>query len=166
MPDEQRWLPVYVGLGSNLGDSPATLRAALAAIGQLDQVYLASRSSLYRSAPLGPSDQPDYCNAVAALLTRLAPGALLKALHGIEESFGRVRGGDRWGPRTLDLDLLLYADRALDGPDLVVPHPGLAQRNFVLYPLAEIAPDIRIPGFGPLSRLVAATDTAGLRKME
>lgn len=166
MPDEQRWLPVYVGLGANLGDPPATLRAAIREIAELEQVRLVSHSSLYRSAPLGPANQPDYCNAVIAALTTLLPGVLLKALLAIEVQFGRVRDTGRWGPRALDLDILLYADRVIDEPDLVIPHPGLGQRNFVLYPLAEIAPGVRIPGLGPVTRLVAETGPAGLEKME
>ncbi len=166
MSDALRWLPAYIGLGANLGDPPATLREAARAIDALEQVRLVASSSLYRSAPLGPAGQPDYCNAAVAVLTTLTAAGLLQALLAIENQFGRVRGAERWGPRTLDLDILVYADRSIDEPDLVVPHPGLGQRNFVLYPLAEIAPGLRIPGLGSLAALLARTDTTGLEKME
>lgn len=156
----------YIGLGSNLGDPPSRIRGALADLAGLPQTRLLQTSSLYRSLPLGPPDQPDYVNAVAALDTALAPEALLDALQALEAQHGRARDGQRWGPRTLDLDLLLYGDRQLTTPRLTMPHPGLPQRAFVLYPLAEIAPDLQVPGLGSVQALLAHCPRAGLELME
>lgn len=164
MPDASRWVPAYVGLGGNLDDPQTTLKSAVAAIDALPQTRLVGISSFYRSAPMGPSDQPDYCNAVVALLTTLEPRQLLRKLQAIEERHGRVRGAQRWGPRTLDLDILVFGHRALHEQDLVIPHPGLADRNFVLYPLAEIAPDLRVPEQGPVRALCARISPVGLEK--
>jgi len=130
---------VFVGLGANLGDAPASVRAALAQLSRLPQTRLVAASSLYRSAPLD-ADGPDYVNAVAELRTGLEPAALLAQLQAQELRFGRQRPF-RHAPRTLDLDLLLYGDRHIDEPTLTVPHPRLQQRRFVLCPLAELAPD-------------------------
>jgi len=143
----------YIGLGSNLADPRSQLLTAFDELARLPRSRLQATSSLYRSAPLGPPDQPDYLNAVAALETKLAPLALLAELQAIEAAHQRVRG-ERWGPRTLDLDLLLYADQRIDLPGLTVPHPGLPERSFVLYPLAEIAPALAIPGHGALDGLL------------
>ncbi len=137
----------FIALGSNLGDPEAQLRRAIAALAALPRTRLAAASSLYRSAPLGHADQPDFVNAVAQLSTDLAPQALLAALLGIEKRFGRERSF-RNAPRSLDLDLLLYdADRIAE-PGLEVPHPRMHQRAFVLAPLLEIARDCVIPGVG------------------
>ncbi len=146
----------YVGLGANLGDPHATLPAALALLAALPETTLVAASSLYRSAPVEASG-PDYLNAVAELATRLEPRALLSELQRIERRFGRERPG-RNAPRTLDLDLLLHAERCLDEPGLQLPHPRLHERAFVLEPLAEIAPRLVLPGRGPLAawRRVAA----------
>ncbi|MDF9393600.1 MULTISPECIES: 2-amino-4-hydroxy-6-hydroxymethyldihydropteridine diphosphokinase [Methylococcus] len=152
----------YIGLGANLGDAAETVRAARRAIGTVPGVRELAFSSLYRSAPMGPSDQPDYVNAVMAVATSLAPQDLLHALQRIEQIHGRVRSGERWGPRTLDLDLLLYDDLALDTETLTLPHPGITKREFVLYPLAEIAPDLHIPDRGPLRELVRSCPRRGL----
>nr|VFJ61889.1 MAG: 2-amino-4-hydroxy-6-hydroxymethyldihydropteridinediphosphokinase [Candidatus Kentron sp. FW]VFJ66447.1 MAG: 2-amino-4-hydroxy-6-hydroxymethyldihydropteridinediphosphokinase [Candidatus Kentron sp. FW] len=146
----------YIGVGANLGDPITTARSALAALASLPGTTLLSRSMLYLSPPLGPVRQPDFINAVAAIRTPLAPLALLSRLQSIEHRYGRVRNGVRWGPRTLDLDLLLYGDLRINEDTLTVPHPGLCQRAFVLYPLYEIAPDLEIPGHGPLVRLLEA----------
>lgn len=152
----------YIGLGGNL-DAPLTrLRAARTAIAALAGVREVACSSFYRSAPLGPSEQPDYMNAVMAVATTLAPLDLLQQLQAIETAFGRVRSGERWGPRTLDLDLLLYGDTLLDSERLTIPHPGLAHREFVLYPLQEIAPELLIPGLGPVADLVRDCPRRGL----
>lgn len=156
---------VFVGLGSNLDDPVRQVRAALEALAALERTELAGRSHLYRSAPMGPPDQPDYINAVAHLRTRLAPETLLDALQAIEARAGRDRSGARWGPRTLDLDILLYGDRRIDTARLQVPHPGIAERNFVLYPLAELAPDLDIPGLGPLPALLAGCPPEGLERL-
>ncbi len=155
----------YIGLGSNLADPQARLRRAFAELAQLPQSQLRVRSSLYRSAPMGPQDQPDYLNAVAALETALPPLALLAELQAMEAAHQRVRG-ERWGPRTLDLDLLLYADQTIDLPTLTVPHPGLYERNFVLYPLAEIAPGLVIPGVGVLDELLTRCERGSLIVIE
>lgn len=141
----------FVGLGSNLGDSAALLRAAFDALAALPDTRLLRASALYRTPAWGVTAQPDFVNAVAMLETRLAPHALLTAMLAIEREAGRDRrddGSDRWGPRTLDLDLLLYGQRSLDEPGLRLPHPHLHERAFALLPLLDIAPDARIPGIG------------------
>lgn len=134
---------VAIGLGSNLGNSAQILRQALVQITRLEATTLGRVSALYRTKPVGPP-QPDYVNACALLLTRLPAAELLRQVQGIEQCFGRVRT-ERWGPRTLDLDILLWGDRQIDQPDLQVPHPRLAERSFVLVPLAEIAPNWHHP---------------------
>ena len=135
--------PVYVGLGANLGDPERTLAAAAEEISRIPDVALQGRSSLYATAPVGPS-QPEFRNAVISLLTYLAPPALLAALLDIERAHGRVRA-ERWGPRVLDLDILLWGDRVVDEPGLHVPHPELHRRRFALEPLAELDPGARHP---------------------
>ena len=144
----------YVGLGSNQDNPVGQVRHALAELAVLPATRLFVSSRIYRSAPLGPANQPDYINAVAALETRLPADTLLAALQAIESRHGRVRGPVRWGPRTLDLDLLLYGDAVIDAPDLQVPHPGLPERVFVLYPLNEIAPRLAVPGRGTVRELL------------
>jgi 2-amino-4-hydroxy-6-hydroxymethyldihydropteridine diphosphokinase len=146
--------PAYIALGSNLGDPAAQLKAAVAALARLPQSRLERLSRVYRSAAVGPGTQPDYLNAAALLLTALPPLPLLRALQAIEARQGRVRC-ERWGARTLDLDLLLYDDLALDTPELQVPHPRMARRNFVLYPLLDIGgPNLRLPDGTDLGTLV------------
>lgn len=154
--------PAYIGLGSNLNDPVRQVKTALAELGALPGCRLEAASRLYRNPPMGPADQPDYVNAVACLNTRLTPRALLEALQGIERAHGRVRGPERWGPRSLDLDLLLYGQAVIREPDLVVPHPGLHERPFVLYPLREIAPQLEIPGLGTLQALCSRCASQGL----
>jgi 2-amino-4-hydroxy-6-hydroxymethyldihydropteridine diphosphokinase len=161
-----RWLPAYVGLGSNLDEPAAQVRRALAALEALPQTRLVTRSSLYRSPPMGPPDQPDYVNAVAALLTALPAAELLAALHSIEGAQGRRRDGPRWGPRTLDLDLLLYGELAVNSDTLVLPHPGLAERPFVLVPLLEVAPGLRIPRGPSVAQLASRAGAGGLARMD
>ena len=157
---------VFLGLGSNLGDPERQVRRACRELESLPRSAFVSCSSLYRSHPLGPQDQPDFVNAVAELRTELDPESLLAELQRIEVSHGRVRGGQRWGPRPLDLDLLLFGDRVIRSALLTLPHPGLSERAFVLYPLLEIAgPDLEIPGHGPLGPLAAACDPRGLEKL-
>jgi 2-amino-4-hydroxy-6-hydroxymethyldihydropteridine diphosphokinase len=144
----------YVGLGANLGDPPRQIEWALQRIALLPGTELVARSPLYRSAPLGPADQPHYCNAACLLRTALEPLALLQALQAIEAAAGRQR--DRhWGPRTLDLDLLHIPGVAVDSPQLCLPHPQLHQRSFVLQPLRDIAPALEIPGHGAIGILAA-----------
>ena len=137
----------YVALGSNLGDPQATVRAALAALADLSHARPVASSALYRSAPVGLRNQPDFINAVAAIDTRLAPLALLDALFAIEARFGRRRDFHH-APRTLDLDLLLYGDLRCADDRLALPHPRMHERAFVLLPLLELAPAIAIPGLG------------------
>lgn len=155
----------YVGLGSNLEGPEAQVRRALDELAGMPDTHVTARSPLYKSAPLGSQDQPDYINAVAALDTRLAPLALLAALRDIERRHGRVRDGTRWGPRSLDLDLLLYSDVVMDTPELTLPHPGLPERSFVLYPLFDVAPQLAVPGRGTVRELrdrLRSTDIARL----
>jgi len=157
----------YVGLGSNLADPRGQVRGALDELARLPGCILCARSSLYLTRPLGPVAQPDYVNAVAALATTRTAPDLLAALQGIEQAHGRVRGGLRWGPRTLDLDLLLFGEVKLSMPSLVVPHPELTRRAFVLVPLAEIAPlGLRIPGQGHLAAALATLgDPGGIERI-
>jgi len=138
---------VCVGLGSNLDEPGRQVRAAMQKLDEIALCRVIARSSLYRSAPLGPVDQPDFVNAAVILETRLAPRVLLEEFKTIERLFGR-EPGERWGPRRIDLDLLVYGDRLVDEPGLKIPHPGIAERNFVLLPLGEIAPDLLVPGLG------------------
>lgn len=144
----------YIGIGSNLNDPAARVQAAFGELQRLPDTRLVARSSLYGSKPMGPADQPDYVNAVAAVDTRMPAAELLQALVQIEDRQGRARGTVQWGPRTLDLDLLLYGEQCIATPTLTVPHPGMHERDFVLVPLAEIAADLDVPGHGPLSSLM------------
>ncbi|MEJ2397754.1 MAG: 2-amino-4-hydroxy-6-hydroxymethyldihydropteridine diphosphokinase [Gammaproteobacteria bacterium] len=157
---------VYVGIGSNLLQPVQQVQHAIQALSGIHETRLIAHSRLYRSVPMGPQDQPDYINAVAALATHLSALDLLDVLHDIESSQGRVRDGSRWGPRSLDLDLLLYGDEIINLPQLQVPHPGLHQRNFVLYPLHEIAPDLMIPGRGELAALLVQCPPTGLEPVD
>lgn len=147
----------YIGLGSNL-DAPETqLDRGVAALRGLPGTRVTQISGYYASAPMGPQDQPDYRNATARIMTTLAPLTLLDALQEIEDQTGRQRNGQRWGARTLDLDLLIYGFMELNLPRLRVPHPGIKERAFVLFPLAEIVPDgFCIPGLGSLDGLLEA----------
>ena len=145
----------FVGLGANLGDPEAQVRGALTALEAIRATRLVAASSLYRSTPVGVGGQPDFINAVAAIETARGARALLADLLGVEARFGRRREFPG-APRTLDLDLLLYGDQLIDEPGLVVPHPRMHERAFVLAPLAEIAPETVVPGKGPVSVLLAA----------
>ena len=148
----------YIGMGSNLEQPLDQLQRALTELRDIPGSSLQASSSFYISSPMGPADQPDYVNAVAALRTELSPLDLLDQLQQIEQAHGRQRG-PRWGPRTLDLDLLLYGDQFILNDRLSVPHPGIGERAFVLLPLAELAPELEIPGLGIVSDLLAACDT-------
>ena len=156
---------VYIGLGSNLAEPLKQLRGALAALAALPQTQLLAQSSFYVSDPLGPADQPRYVNAVAALDSALEPLVLLDALQAIELSQGRERKAERWGPRTLDLDILLFGERLLNNARLTVPHYHMHARPFVLYPLAELAPELCLPDGRALSELLAACPFAGLERL-
>jgi 2-amino-4-hydroxy-6-hydroxymethyldihydropteridine diphosphokinase len=154
----------FIGLGANLGDAAAALRSAVACLRKLPGSRVTGLSSLYRSAPLGPAGQDDYLNAVARLETALTPHALLQSLHNIEDQHGRVRQ-QRWGARTLDLDLLLFRNDVISSPDLTLPHPEMLNRNFVLIPLLDIAPDQALPDGRRLWEAAAACDRSGLSEL-
>ncbi|MBM4197235.1 MAG: 2-amino-4-hydroxy-6-hydroxymethyldihydropteridine diphosphokinase [Gammaproteobacteria bacterium] len=162
MVKPREWTPAYVGLGSNLDEPLQQIAAALAAIARLPDTRVECRSRLFRNPPFGVTDQPDFVNGVAGVLTGLPPIELLRCLKRIEQSQGRDPAGPRWGPRTIDLDLLMHGAWRIDSPDLGLPHPGIARRNFVLFPLLEIAPTLEVPGVGSLSSLAAALDAGGL----
>lgn len=151
----------YIALGSNLHDPRQQLLAGFAALAQLPGSELIARSSLYRSAPVGYSDQPDFVNAVAALRTALDARALLEALLAIERAHGRVRAFPN-APRTLDLDIALYGEQVIETPGLSVPHPRMHQRAFVVVPLAEIAPLAVVPGRGRVRDLLGAVDAGSV----
>ncbi|MCU7873608.1 MAG: 2-amino-4-hydroxy-6-hydroxymethyldihydropteridine diphosphokinase [Candidatus Thiodiazotropha sp. (ex Lucinoma borealis)] len=157
----------YIGLGSNLEDPRQQVQTALQELLVLSSSYLLNRSSLYKSRPVGPQYQPDYINAVATILTTLDPYQLLDHLQALEQVHGRVRDGERWGPRTLDLDLLLYGDSMINTPRLQIPHPEMANRAFVLLPLSEIAPmEMEIPGKGVLKSLLEDLAEGGIERLE
>jgi 2-amino-4-hydroxy-6-hydroxymethyldihydropteridine diphosphokinase len=130
-------------------------------LGRIERTRLVVASRLYRTRAFGPVPQPDFINAAAGLLTQLTPSALLAALHELEAARGRVRA-ERWGPRILDLDLLVFAQQQIDSPDLTLPHPGIAERGFVLAPLAELAPDLIVPGVGRVAALLSALLHSGI----
>ena len=152
-----------VGVGANLGDVARSVRDAIDALGQLPGTRLVQASRLYRTPAWGVTAQPDFINAVALLDTGLSARALLEALLDIERVHGRVRvDGERWGPRTLDIDLLLYGDAVIDLPQLKVPHPHLHERAFALLPLADVAPEALIPGRGTVRDALAAMKACGI----
>ena len=153
MSGREHWWPAYVGIGSNLGMPTQQIEQAIGLLDEIPRSRLVGRSSLYRSTPFGGIEQPDFVNAAAAILTALDAHQLLDSLLGLEKRQGRERGETRWGPRVLDLDLLVYADTVLDEPGLTIPHPGIGERNFVLLPLREIAPELVIPGLGRVASI-------------
>lgn len=155
-------MPAYIAVGSNLDDPEAQVRAGLGALAALPNCTGLVPSRLYRSVPLGPQDQPEFVNAAVGLLTRLSPRELLHALKQLENSLGRVQPVERWGPRRIDFDLIVYGGERVDEPDLTVPHPGAPVRNFVLYPLLDIAPDLLVPGHGRVRTLAARVGSSGL----
>ena len=154
---------VYIGLGANVGNREANLRMALRGMTRMSRVEAVS--ALYESEPVGP-EQPVYYNAVCCIETGLEPASLLRFLQGLEHEIGRRPGGPRWGPRPIDLDILLYEERVLEGEDLVIPHPRVAERAFVLVPLAGITPEMRHPVLGlTIVELAAAVDAEGVRRI-
>ena len=160
-----RWQPAYVGVGSNLDDPRAQVLAALERLGRLPKTRLVLASRLYRSRPFGPVAQPDFVNAVAGVITQLDPKALMGELHAIESAMGRPEQHEHWGPRIIDLDLLAQGRERREEPHLTLPHPGIVERNFVLYPLAEIAPDLVLPGLGRVADLAAAVTAEGITRL-
>jgi len=159
------WRPAYVGIGSNLDSPRERALEAIERMKALDATRIELRSQLYLTRPMGPQDQPDFVNAAVGLLTQLEPRNLLSGLLGIERSMGRDRV-ERWGPRIIDLDLLWMLDSSIDEPGLTLPHPGVSRRNFVLYPLADIAPTIKIPGFGQVLDLKRDAGGEGISLLE
>ena len=163
MPAEE----VFIGLGSNLGDSVTIVEEAMQAIGHIRNCHLRARSSLYRSAPLGDIEQDDFINAVVRVDTRLEPVDLMLELQAIEHAYYRNRETEqRWGPRTLDLDIILFGNRVCADSHLVIPHPEFAQRRFVLEPMLEIDGDRFIAGFGSLSWLIEQAPTLAMQRLD
>ncbi|WP_284700429.1 2-amino-4-hydroxy-6-hydroxymethyldihydropteridine diphosphokinase [Opacimonas viscosa] len=157
---------VYIGLGANLGNPVEQLRSALTQLAIIPNTELDACSHFYSSAPMGPSDQPNYTNAVCRLHTRLAPLALLDALQHIETEHGRIRTGEHWGARTLDLDILFYGNQSIQSERLIVPHYGIRGREFVLVPLFELSPTLVMPDNQPISHWVAECDLTELRRLD
>jgi 2-amino-4-hydroxy-6-hydroxymethyldihydropteridine diphosphokinase len=159
------WCPAYVAIGSNLDNPRERVLEAFARMQTLPATQLLLRSRLYLSSPLGPQDQPHYVNAAAGLLTQLTPQRLLAELLWVERAMGRVRG-ERWGPRVIDLDLLWMVDSPVEEAGLTLPHPGVSTRNFVLYPLADIAPTITISGRASVLDLKSTVGGDGISVLE
>jgi 2-amino-4-hydroxy-6-hydroxymethyldihydropteridine diphosphokinase len=161
----RHWRPAYVAIGSNLDSPRERVLEACERIRELPATRLESLSHLYRTRPMGPPKQPDYVNAAAGLLTEITARELLEALLGIEQRMGRERC-ERWGPRVIDLDLLWMVGPALEEPGLTLPHPGVSMRNFVLYPLSDIAPTLDIPGHGRVLDLKVRSGADGISRLE
>jgi 2-amino-4-hydroxy-6-hydroxymethyldihydropteridine diphosphokinase len=160
-----RWQPAYVGVGSNLSEPRAQVQRALGALGDLHDTRLVTASPLYHSPPLGEVPQPPYVNAVAGLVTRLSPEELLAELRRLERELGREPPRERWGPRIIDLDLLVHGRETRATQQLTLPHPGIGERDFVLYPLADIAPDLDVPGLGSVASLVLRVANRGVVRL-
>jgi 2-amino-4-hydroxy-6-hydroxymethyldihydropteridine diphosphokinase len=160
------WHPAYIGVGSNLEDPQAQVVRAFCGLAELPNTRVVLTSPIYTSAPFGPVKQSDFANAVVGILTQLEPLVLLKSLRALEAAQGRPAPDqrERWGPRVIDLDVLVYGRERRDDPELTIPHPGIVERNFVLYPLADIAPDLDIPGLGRVIELKGRVTSAGLEK--
>jgi 2-amino-4-hydroxy-6-hydroxymethyldihydropteridine diphosphokinase len=160
------WQSVYVGVGSNLDDPRLQVHRALHRLAQLPATRLMRQSALYGSRPWGFAQQPDFVNAVAALLTQLPVGEFFEALQALQTRLGHVPPAVRYGPRCIDLDLLVFDQIRLQTPELTLPHPGVVTRNFVLYPLFEVAPDLRIPGGLRVPELLRRVDCSGLWRLD
>lgn len=156
----------YIGVGANLNNPKKRVQMAIAELTKLPATTLLIHSSLYRSRPLGSQNQPDYINAVAAIETALLPYELLRTLQGLEKRQGRQRNGERWGPRVIDLDILLYGDSQIQNDDLIIPHPQLTWREFVLYPLAEIAKNLILPTGESILTLKAKCSVQGITRIK
>lgn len=159
------WRPAYVAVGSNLNQPLRQVGDAFERLEALPDTRLELRSRIYLTRPMGPQDQPDFVNAAAGLLTRLGARELLDALLATEQALGRRRQ-QRWGPRIIDLDLLWMHGPAIDEPGLTLPHPGVSERNFVLYPLSDIAPTLMIPGHGRVLTLKSRVGGGGISVLE
>ena len=156
------WTPVYVALGSNLDEPRAQIERAFDELAKLADCRLIARSRLYATRPLGPRDQPDFINAAAGLLTHLDAHTFLQRLQSIEQAMGKQSPNERWGARRIDLDLVVFGSQTIDEPALQVPHPGVPTRNFVLYPLLDIAPELSIPGHGRVADLALRAGPDGI----
>lgn len=156
----------YMALGANLGDPVRQVRGAMDALDAMPGMHVLARSCLYRTPPWGVREQPPFINAVVCVDVDLTPHAVLKCLQTLEADAGRVRDGQRWGPRLLDLDLLMQGEQTLDEPDLQLPHPRMAERAFVLLPLADIAADLVIPGRGCVRELLRGVDATGCERLD
>jgi 2-amino-4-hydroxy-6-hydroxymethyldihydropteridine diphosphokinase len=159
-------VPAYVALGSNLAEPVRQVERAFAALAALPGTRLVLRSSAYRSRPMGPVEQPDFVNAAAALLTQLDPLTLLRELQALETRLGRTAPVVRWGPRLIDLDLLVHGQTRCSEAGLTLPHPGMAERDFVLVPLAEISPSLDVPGVGRVDALLQRLAPPALERMD
>jgi 2-amino-4-hydroxy-6-hydroxymethyldihydropteridine diphosphokinase len=161
------WHPAYIGVGSNLDDPHAQLLRAFAKLAELPSTRVVLTSPIYITEPFGPVKQSDFANAVVGVLTQLEPLALLKGLRALEAAQGRpgLRERQKWGPRVIDLDVLVYGRERCNDAELIVPHPGIVERNFVLYPLSDIAPDLDIPGLGRVIELKGRVTSVGLRRL-
>ncbi|HKU88726.1 MAG TPA: 2-amino-4-hydroxy-6-hydroxymethyldihydropteridine diphosphokinase [Steroidobacteraceae bacterium] len=160
-----RWLPAYVGIGSNLEDPRRQVERAFDALARLPKSRLVLRSALFRTVPFGEVVQPAFVNAAAGLLTQLAPEELLNGLREAERALGREPPRQRWGPRVIDLDLLVMGRETRATESLKLPHPGIAERDFVLYPLGDIAPDLEVPGLGSVRALRARVADRGIERL-
>ncbi len=158
----ERWQPAYIGVGSNLEDPRTQVLTACARLAEVPRTRVVLTSRLYASRPFGPVPQPDFVNAVAGVLTQLDPEALLAQLRALESAMGRSAERVRWGPRIIDLDLLAFSSERRSDPSLTLPHLGIVERNFVLYPLAEIAPELELPGLGRVAELKGRVTSDGL----
>jgi len=156
---------VYLGLGANLNAPRTQIRNAITALQGLPEIELVCVSHDYASKPMGPQDQPDYVNAVACIKTALQPEQLLDLTQAVERDHGRVRKEERWGPRTLDIDILLFGDQVIDTSRLTVPHYGLVEREFVVYPLLEIAPSLVLPNNQSLADITKTLPLNDLQKL-
>jgi 2-amino-4-hydroxy-6-hydroxymethyldihydropteridine diphosphokinase len=164
-PTRPRWLPVYVGVGSNLADPASQVKRALEALDRLPGSRLIAISPLYRTRPLGEVVQPAFVNAAAGLLSQATPEELLAALRELERGLGREPPRERWGPRVIDLDLLAVGRETRATDSLTLPHAGIALRDFVLYPLADIAPDFDVPGLGSVTTLRDRVANRGIERL-
>jgi 2-amino-4-hydroxy-6-hydroxymethyldihydropteridine diphosphokinase len=164
-PSRPRWLPAYVGVGSNLANPETQVKRALDALGRLPDTRLVAVSPLYRTRPLGDVVQPAFVNAAAGLLTRSTPEDLLAALRALERTLGREPPRERWGPRVIDLDLLAVGRETRATEALTLPHAGIALRDFVLYPLGDIAPDFEVPGLGSVAALRERVTNRGIERL-
>jgi len=160
------WSPAYVAVGSNLNQPARQVSRALTALAELPHTRVEVASPLFGSKPFGLISQPDFVNAVAGVLTQLELKPFFDALLELERRLGKQAPPVRWGPRLIDLDLLLFAQQRIESPELTLPHPGIVQRNFVLYPLREVAPELIVPGSGRVSMLASRIESAGIWRLD